>query len=1547
MDKQGEFIAGLQTILDSPNPPHDELVRVIASTQRDFLSSALALSTVSWPSRTFLELVKIVLNQPIADPAHSLVVGDPNSSHEQPPFFADDYFDKLRQQLLSMPVQQLADPNGSWVRNIGFSIEATVMQAIGRMNALEQLEEQAKAGRIADADRVRVYCAHVLGSGTLALPVWQAIARMMCAMFYVLPCSTRTLAGDDTLHPWMANLVAHYGSWLQIVQQLIENHSAALCRRMPTVIEDPATRQFRWGIPTLHAVAATEVLRNVAMRCTLLRRAPKLRGSPAAGVPAWAASASALAVEEQRLEQLEQAVLGAMISKDASAVYGMMSELHGLLQVAHTCTRGPLAASAVPGSAECLKLSMTRTCYGLAPILGFEEQALTQAMDMDKLLECLVDMKHTALTQYHAPLYGRYPHGAGAALAYVELLLLRSATTLFNIDWSWGAVAESLSPAKVPDLAQDAVTRLSKALRLSAMLFDVFALNTAQPVPDDSGMLWMSTATTQLAKQPFMTQPYSDDLSRILSGDTQTPGVALNFAESIALGVEWVCDFITSIRELVSPQLLHAQCAATLEGALSFYTAHNCVAGAVKMLELVPFAKWQAMGATRVASDSGSMASLVWASAQQLRDSSRYNGAVECSRALNAEHWQRTVSLCYPADAFVAYIAVVLCVDVARQLVRQRNGSLTAELSQQGVDVLRRLERALGTDGRGEWAADDLLFVPPIYTEADGKQAAQCAQTHVRGAVQLLATAAPETWAQQLGVSAAGLGVSEADMRQVATLISDYAHNTADMLALMPRLLLRADADADAVQNPFLTANILTKLPPIESQTHPNACNIEQAVRQWRRVVTQQAFAQSGKCVQELVARCYPSNVKHYLDAVLIRFMEAEPVVGVELVIGSIADFMWKSQIVYSRRAGPFYAVRNMFITASGSARADSLNSARADSTSSGRGGPRGGADDVEPDADETVRCPTACLRILLLLTALRYGNSMRDTPIHMWLTDCLDAAPVSLLRAYFDHAIGRPAPSFSPALPVEPDWPRKVKAAISLWMGDRRLRSRPLAATACVTVIRSVLQSDEWTSQWAEWAPVLREALVGTFTRPEPTATAGELAQLMLAVPVVDDNLAAHPISMLADAVTPADERERLAFADSRDWFLGHILVPALEADSKAARSVVAAVLASPESLGRVVPWLDVAASLVQNVPLGNGCPVAMTAELAKTHFVGYMSPLTRVLLAIAAYVEGDQPPADGTAEDDAATFESTFDWAWLGGVLQKYTTNSSDDARADTLDALLDVYTYCSIGGLRRAIEETLVVCGENDTTLPYAALERALAKRPLDVFTLHAVRPRAQSGLAPLTPVSASDDAPFRPGAELYPLARRLLEQSLQASGAVERVVKLVEAQLWSISEEPDVRRNLIALKPRLIPKDQRPAATSKSMTHEVVLQTTSGHLHIASEAAASAAAYALDRSVYLLGLVAEHADGAVHELAAKLAQSRVLLAVLMVAVGDSMRQFATLAATRELLTKLWAAGDEAEVQRVWAGVNFYTLAQRLNSQLPEEFTTWAEIQAMPVK
>ncbi|KAJ2818725.1 hypothetical protein IWW50_005714, partial [Coemansia erecta] len=195
MDKISEFNAGLQTLLDSPSPPHDELRRVITTTDRDFLASALSTSTLTWPTRTHLELVKVAISQPLAAPAHALIVSDPTNSHEHEPFFAAAYFDKLRERLLAMSVGELAESDGSWVRNVGFSVEATIMQAVQRMDALARLDsEQAQGG---DGSRVRVYCTHVLGSGTLAADVWQALARVVFAMFHVLPCTTRVLADTD------------------------------------------------------------------------------------------------------------------------------------------------------------------------------------------------------------------------------------------------------------------------------------------------------------------------------------------------------------------------------------------------------------------------------------------------------------------------------------------------------------------------------------------------------------------------------------------------------------------------------------------------------------------------------------------------------------------------------------------------------------------------------------------------------------------------------------------------------------------------------------------------------------------------------------------------------------------------------------------------------------------------------------------------------------------------------------------------------------------------------------------------------------------------------------------------------------------------------------------------------------------------------------------------------------------------------------------------------------------------------------------------------
>ncbi|KAJ2889815.1 hypothetical protein GGI21_006420, partial [Coemansia aciculifera] len=300
MDKLGEFVDGLRTLLDGPNPPRDDLIRVVQATERGFLSSALALSTMTWPTRTHLELVKIVISLPIPEPPRDVMLNDPMTSHEVDPFFAAEYFEKLRCQLLSTPVATLADSDGSWVQNVGFSIEATIMHACRRAEALERLDEMASTDD--RTGRVHTYCAHVLGSGTLAIPHWESISRMVFAMFYVLPFSTRTMPApalsasrnEQPLHPHMPKLVAHYGVWLQVLQQLVKNHGPAMCRRMPTVVADPTTAQFRWGIPTLHLVATTELLRNVLMRRLLLTGAqPRaVEADAAVAAATWAAGAS-------------------------------------------------------------------------------------------------------------------------------------------------------------------------------------------------------------------------------------------------------------------------------------------------------------------------------------------------------------------------------------------------------------------------------------------------------------------------------------------------------------------------------------------------------------------------------------------------------------------------------------------------------------------------------------------------------------------------------------------------------------------------------------------------------------------------------------------------------------------------------------------------------------------------------------------------------------------------------------------------------------------------------------------------------------------------------------------------------------------------------------------------------------------------------------------------------------------------------------------------------------------------------------------------------
>ncbi|KAJ2805694.1 hypothetical protein H4R21_001168, partial [Coemansia helicoidea] len=709
MDKLGEFVDGLQALLDRPHPPQDDVLRVIQSTQREFLASALAAATVAWPTRTHLELVKMAIGMPIPEPARAAVMADPTTSHEAAPFFAADYFDRVQQQLLSMSPQQLADSDGSWVRNVGFSIEATLMQAVRRMDELERLEESAQGAP--ELGYMRQYCAHVLGAGTLAARDWEAVARTASVMFYILPSTARPLVGGPALpsedlpdmgdgqgDPPAGGTAALYSSWLAIVSQMIENHGPALCRRLPTVIEDPATRQFRWGIPTLHAVAATEVLRNIVLRRTLL-----------AGCPQPAAAAD----DEQRLEQLEQSVLASIISKDASAVYGMMSELHRPLQMLHSCTRGPPQPAPAPGTPDCVALSLQRACHGLAPILGFDEQALMQAMGMAKLRECLADMKSTVLRLFHAPLYGRYPHAAGARPAYAESLLLRTATTLFNADQPWGDAMAALAPAAIPAISQATVAQLTRALRITAAAFDALSLCTVSPASGAvaPGHAWQRTATARLLEQPFMCPPG---------------------AETAALAVEWVSDFVRFGCERLAPPLLRAHCAAMLDHVLALDVDSAGIGRVVGLLESMAPAAWRLLAATRFVPPSGTGAgppatamSVLWSCAQRLRGPEAHGDGEP-----DAGRWQLALALSCPDGPFLAYAVMALCAAPARQLVQaDPRGAYSVQLNRQGTDVLHTLERALGADGLQAWPDEVLLFVPPLYAGRDGSdQAALWAQ---------------------------------------------------------------------------------------------------------------------------------------------------------------------------------------------------------------------------------------------------------------------------------------------------------------------------------------------------------------------------------------------------------------------------------------------------------------------------------------------------------------------------------------------------------------------------------------------------------------------------------------------------------------------------------------------------------------------------------------------------------------------------------------------------------------------------------------------------
>ncbi|KAJ1824411.1 hypothetical protein LPJ73_009331, partial [Coemansia sp. RSA 2703] len=289
--------------------------------------------------------------------------------------------------------------------------------------------------------------------------------------------------------------------------------------------------------------------------------------------------------------------------------------------------------------------------------------------------------------------------------------------------------------------------------------------------------------------------------------------------------------------------------------------------------------------------------------------------------------------------------------------------------------------------------------------------------------------------------------------------------------------------------------------------------------------------------------------------------------------------------------------------------------------------------------------------------------------------------------------------------------------------------------------IVSDILQDGgkQWNSRWSRWMPVARQAIVELFTTRKLRIMQKNAVDAILSVPLSTDtsgiltsNLSAfmlHPIQLLVSVLNPDTDREKLAFADFHDWFMNHVLPRILStmSENPTARSILRQLLTSVDSMYMVVPWYDIGTTLVHGLPLTRGCPVVMKSQVAKKHFVVYLSPLARVLLAIANYVEGtsidgvgesslesemgdtdDEPISGRTAPDaplsaaDSTTYgdhgfdndqsdECDFNWQWLEECLVVYVNDSANNEKtlADTVDALLDVYIYSSEPNLRQSIE------------------------------------------------------------------------------------------------------------------------------------------------------------------------------------------------------------------------------------------------------------------
>ncbi|KAJ2388719.1 hypothetical protein H4S02_002731 [Coemansia sp. RSA 2611] len=167
---------------------------------------------------------------------------------------------------------------------------------------------------------------------------------------------------------------------------------------------------------------------------------------------------------------------------------------------------------------------------------------------------------------------------------------------------------------------------------------------------------------------------------------------------------------------------------------------------------------------------------------------------------------------------------------------------------------------------------------------------------------------------------------------------------------------------------------------------------------------------------------------------------------------------------------------------------------------------------------------------------------------------------------------------------------------------------------------------------------------------------------------------------------------------------------------------------------------------------------------------------------------------------------------------------------------------------------------------------------------------------------------------------------------------------------MAEKPDIRHKKISAKPQLTPKEQRPTESATEVSFDAIKHTASGSLYVPAEFAASASAYALDRSMKLLALLLLNSEDnvGVKRLAISLGKSRAFLDAVLAYVGPSMLQFLTLPTALKLLDMLWAAVGSGEAMvgnvsaaRLWDGMDFNRLALRLDNRAPKERMGWLHV------